>query len=345
MNCRQNPSFFGHQHAISFVEKASIKGRLPPSLLLEGPKGVGKATFAYHLVRYVFSGMKSSFLMDPQNPLFQRVAYLSHGDLCVVEPDHEQGDDIAVKEVRRVSDFFSKTALEGGWRIAIIDGVNSLNRHGANSLLKIVEEPPHNALLILISHGNGNILPTLKSRCQRLHFGLLSEEDVDHTLRTIEEKLDQEKLGFLKSYAAGKPGQASRFLESGYGLNILKDFLNVLTALRQGNVKAVCESIDRCLLIKAEQGDIVTDFYSLWQWWMECLIQYKITHKVGLSQHTQDLLKAYEESYGLEECVNRFQSLKNIYQKGKQSFLDSRHVLTCMNLEFLKLTPRENYRQ
>ena len=107
-----------------------------------------------------------------QHPVARRVAALAHSDLLVLERTlNEKGNlrqDIAVDDVRRSVSFFGSTAGEGGWRVAIVDAVDELNAAGANALLKVLEEPPACALLLLVSHAPGRALATIRSRCRRL---------------------------------------------------------------------------------------------------------------------------------------------------------------------------------
>ncbi len=83
-----------------------------------------------------------------------------------------------VEDVRRTVPFFGSTAGEGGWRVAIVDPLEDLNRAGENALLKVLEEPPPRALLLLVSHAPGRVLPTIRSRCRTLILRPLAAEDI-----------------------------------------------------------------------------------------------------------------------------------------------------------------------
>ena len=119
----------------------------------------------------------------PTHPVARRVAAQAQGDLLVIERVvNEQTGKlytvIRVDDVRRTVSFFGSTAGEGGWRIAIVDSVDELQREGANALLKVLEEPPPRALLLLVSHAPGRELPTIRSRCRRLLLRPLAADDV-----------------------------------------------------------------------------------------------------------------------------------------------------------------------
>jgi DNA polymerase-3 subunit delta' len=124
----------------------------------------------------------SSLAVAAEHAVARRVAHGAHGGLLVLERQlNDKGklsQDIAVENVRRTVTFFGSTAFEGGWRVAIIDAVDELNRFGANALLKILEEPPMRALLLLVSHAPGRVLPTIRSRCRRLLLRPLAVDDV-----------------------------------------------------------------------------------------------------------------------------------------------------------------------
>ena len=116
-------------------------------------------------------------------PVARRIAAQAHPDLLVIERtiNEKTGklhQEIQVDDVRRSIGFFGSTAAEGGWRVAIVDVVDELNKYGANALLKILEEPPRQALLLLVSHSAARVLPTIRSRCRVLGLRPLAAGDV-----------------------------------------------------------------------------------------------------------------------------------------------------------------------
>ena len=105
----------------------------------------------------------------------------SHPDLRVIRrPVDDKGkrkSEIPVDSVRELAEFFAMRPAMGGWRVAIIDAVDEMNRHGENAILKTLEEPPNRAVLFLISHGEQLLLPTVRSRCRVLRCGALGEHE------------------------------------------------------------------------------------------------------------------------------------------------------------------------
>jgi len=188
---RLTQTLFGHAAAEVALLAAYRSGRIPHAFLLLGQKGIGKATLAYRMARFVLAHpdpaapevlAAKSLAVDPQHPVARRMAAQAQADLLVLErTPNEKGvlrQQVAVEDVRRTVAFFGATAGEGGWRIAIVDAVDELNRFGANALLKILEEPPQRVILLLVCHSAARVLPTLRSRCRTLTLRPLAQADV-----------------------------------------------------------------------------------------------------------------------------------------------------------------------
>lgn len=214
---REATRLIGH-HAAEATLLRAVNVRLPHAWIFGGPKGIGKATLAYRfakalLARGRFDVPLESLDTDPDNPAVRRILSGGHADLLVLRRplDPKTGklkSELPVDEARRLGEFFSRHASEGGHRIAIVDSADELNRNAANALLKTLEEPPPGGVLILIAHRPRALIATIRSRCRMLTMNPLSLDDVRRALALVAPDLkDAEAL------AAGSEGSVGAALE------------------------------------------------------------------------------------------------------------------------------------
>jgi DNA polymerase-3 subunit delta' len=187
---RETTVLFGHDVAEHTFLAVYRSGRVPHAWLIGGEPGIGKATLAYRIARFVLAHPDpsrvpdaASLALDPDHRTVRRIAVNAHSDLLALE--RTVGDTgklrtvITVDQVRRLSTFFGSTAGEGGWRVCIVDSADELKYpEGSNALLKMLEEPPPRSLFLLVSHAPGRLLPTIRSRCRRLALRPLGQADV-----------------------------------------------------------------------------------------------------------------------------------------------------------------------
>src|SRR5579864_1321613 len=188
---RETTVLFGHREAETALLNAYRSGRIPHSWLIGGAQGIGKATLAYRMARFVLAHRDplakdvqrvDTLEVDPSDATARRIAAGAHGGLLVLQrTPNDKGvmrTVITVDETRETIAFFGSTAAVEGWRVCIVDTVDELNPNAANALLKILEEPPQQSLFLLVSHSPGRVLPTILSRCRKLSLRPLSEADV-----------------------------------------------------------------------------------------------------------------------------------------------------------------------
>jgi DNA polymerase-3 subunit delta' len=231
----------GHHDIAGTILSAYRSGRLHHGLLLHGPRGIGKATFAFrfahHLLRHPRAAASPTDL-DPGEPgsaLHRQIATGAHASvLHLTRPQDREGGKfrtaITVDEIRRVGNLLQHTAHDGGHRVVIVDSADDMNANAANALLKNLEEPPGHCVFLLISHQPGALLSTIRSRCQAYRFHPLGDEDVLAVLESVGEPLpkDAETRRALLAQAAGSPRNA--ILMSRYGgLDIVATIEAILT--------------------------------------------------------------------------------------------------------------------
>jgi len=220
---RETSVLFGHAAAEATLLDAYRSGRIPHAWLIGGPPGIGKATLAYRMARFVLECPEPSsatiekattLAVDEQSATARHVAGGSHGGLLVLERTlNDRGvlrTAIAVDDARKSVPFFGSTSAGGGWRVCIVDTVDELNANSANALLKVLEEPPPRSLFLLLSNAPARVLPTIQSRCRKLMLRPLTTGEVLQALAVATGTSVSDKA--LKHAAEASEGSVGRAL-------------------------------------------------------------------------------------------------------------------------------------
>ena len=216
------PRLRGHEAQIAQVEESFKTGKMHHAWLLTGPKGIGKGLFAKYLAASILGQDESqtglfgdaspfSLAVDPQTPVMRQIMQNAHPDYLYIAPSDDEKNKsgaIKVEQIRTLTPFFSHKSATGGWRVAIIDNLDSVNVQGANAMLKMVEEPPEKTVIILIARAAGSVLPTIRSRCRELRFDHLSTQDQLSLLQEHLPDADHAALAQLAAFSGGSMGYA-----------------------------------------------------------------------------------------------------------------------------------------
>ena len=219
--------YVGHRKTEALFLDAYRNNRLPHALLLTGSEGVGKATFALRAARFILSHPDPSspavihardLYVSPENAEAKLIAARSHSDLFFLETESEgekktKSGLIRVDDVRDMLSFFGSTAGKGGWKVAIIDSVDDLNRNSANALLKMLEEPPPRSLFLMVSHRPGKLMPTIRSRSQVYRFKDLSDDELHIILKQSAQGHAMETIESAAAYGQGSIKQSMKYLD------------------------------------------------------------------------------------------------------------------------------------
>lgn len=241
---RETNRLFGQAEAEAAFLEAFNAGRLHHAWLITGPRGLGKATLAWRIARFLLAtpendgGMfapppPSTLDIPADHPVSRRLAALSEPRLYLLRRglnDRETmvTQDILVGEVRLMKDYFSLTAADGGRRVAIVDAADEMNPQAANALLKLLEEPPEKVTFLLISHQPFRLLPTIRSRCRTLRLRTLDSADLTAALQAAGGGADDPVA--LADLAGGSVGAAIR-LTNLDGLKLYAGLVELLSGL------------------------------------------------------------------------------------------------------------------
>lgn len=245
---QQNPHLFGHTAASERIETAFQSGRMHHAWLITGAEGIGKATLAYHMAHHVLSGGQNRIgEINPALSAARLIAAEAHPDMFVLrrpidDKTGELKESIAAEDARQIAPFLRRTATHGSWRVALIDEAHRLNRHGQNAILKIVEEPPRNSLIIMTTTAAGALLPTIRSRCSVLSLAPLDEFALRQALEAQGIDLDGEpNIERLIELAQGSAGFLLKILQT----EALEFYDELQTLLQQFSMVKLHQLADR----------------------------------------------------------------------------------------------------
>lgn len=198
--------------------------RHQPVWILSGKEGIGKATAAFYLAARLLSYHSDPLFADETdagiNTIKEDIAKLiragSHPDFKYIHAQGETGNKaISTDQVREMGSFLSMTPSLSQWRVVIVDALDHINTNGANAMLKTLEEPPENSIILLISHALGAVLPTIRSRSRVIHMQNLGHDDTRDIISSLYPDIETDWLAIMVSIADGSPGRAVMMAESG----------------------------------------------------------------------------------------------------------------------------------
>lgn len=201
-----------HQDLARRLESASRAARLPHAVLLHGAEGVGKRSFAMWFAGALLCGAERLDLAPCGSCVACALMQAgTHPDFQWIRPEEDK-QQIAIDQVRTATQKLSQTSARHGWKIAVIEPAHQMTTSAANSLLKTLEEPTPNSLLILLTSQPAALPATIRSRCQ--HFEIATP-DV-HTVQTWSEDTAGVKLApELLEFCSGAPLRALAYAQSG----------------------------------------------------------------------------------------------------------------------------------
>lgn len=251
---RQTHHLVGQGEALGRAARAIRAGRPPSAWLITGAPGIGKATLAYRIARYLLRyGATENGPADlavPENdPISMQVAAGAHPGLLLLKRGINEKTGklmtvLSVDEIRKLVGFFGMTSGAGGWRVAVIDTADDMNDNAANALLKALEEPPSRAMLLVLANAPGRLLPTIRSRCQRLDLRPLPPEEMEAELARRLPDANAKERASLARLSGGSIGLALQ-LASGDGPMLAAEADKLIDNAREPDTAALLTLADK----------------------------------------------------------------------------------------------------
>jgi len=324
-----NNYLLGHKEAEDVFLNAWKNSGLHNSWLICGEKGIGKATFAYKIIKFLLSADENNketydtIKFDINNPIVKQIEEDACYNLKLIERDFVDEDKrkiikaikegnplnedeltnlrksavIKIDEVRTINEFMAKTSYDNNWRIVLIDSIDDMNVNSANALLKVLEEPPAKSLLILISHRPDRLLPTIRSRCNKLNLKPLEASDIAVLLRRYRPELSEAEVKKIAAMSDGSVGKAlvyadnnflkyyddlSRIIFSGlnFKINEMLEFAD-FAAAEDENYMLAKDVILRFLSENIKGGEKVDALLEIWQ---DAIKMFEETSKINMDK-------------------------------------------------------------
>jgi DNA polymerase-3 subunit delta' len=326
---RATADLVGQDAAEALLVKALAGGRLHHGWIFGGPSGIGKETLAYRFARRLLAGggfEAPGLSMPESHPVFRRIAAEGHADLRAISlPRDKKGEEksiLPVDEIRKIPPFLRLTSAEGGWRVAIVDSAEKMNLAAQNALLKILEEPPERAVLILICDRPGRLLPTIRSRCRSLTLEPLSDSDAARLLVRHAPDTSPEERALLLRLAEGSIGRALRLWHEG-GLELYRDLEAVLTRLPRLDSAATQDFAEKAGGWGKERRFAQTA--ELLTWWLRRMARISATGG-GAEDKTEARLAALRPA---RSWLSAFDDVSRILNDAERASLDRAAALTA----------------
>ena len=340
---KNNSYLLGHEDIEKIFLDAWKNKTLHQAWLISGPKGIGKATFAYKLARFLLNSDRekadtyTSLDVSPDSQVFKQVSNGSNPDFKLLErgylkterqkivkaikdgnymSEEELGElkkssVITVDDVRTVNEFLSKRSADGKWRVVLVDSVDEMNTNSANAILKILEEPPVKTIMLLISHNPARLLPTIRSRCAKLELKPLNDNIVSSLLRRYRPNVSEDVIKKTVAIAGGSIGKAISYIDG----NAVR-FYEKIYALATAGKKFKTED----MLKFCDEATSTEENYDLFK---ELILKF-------LSEQAKSMNK-------IEETADAFDKVTKTFLETESLNLDKRQAVMCIMVKICRI--------
>ncbi|MEE8381640.1 MAG: DNA polymerase III subunit delta' [Thermodesulfobacteriota bacterium] len=287
----------GQDRQIEILMSAIKSETVSHSYLFTGIPGIGKRTTATAIAKALNCETGNGDFCDCCIPC-KKIEHRTHPDIFWIEPE---GDYVKIDQIRKMQEQIKFTLYEGKSKVVIITNAQNMNRQSSNCLLKTLEEPPPHTVLFLLTTAPYQMLPTIRSRCQRVMFQPLSSELIVELLRKMRGGENRE-LKLSASLSGGSIGKAIQWME-GDALKGRKQLLEKFNQLTKGYVTEILDLAESL----GEDKEVLVELLDLLRLWFRDILIFKETNQ-----------PTYLINKDLQDDVNRSASLlscSDIFEK------------------------------
>lgn len=305
-----NNQIFGHQDIKEWFLNVLQANKIPSSLMLFGPKGIGKSTLAYNMIKLLFTKANDfAALIFKNSPIINQIQAGSFPDLLLLDAEYFDGNPrkknvITIDEVRKINSFSRLTSSGSGIKVVLIDGADYLNHNAANALLKILEEPVGKTHFILIASSLFKVLPTIRSRVIKIKCNSLAIDDYQDALKINGAEVKPFEIERLYDLSGSNIQFSLSLLKYDPQLNLVSEIENIIT---YGSIAHLMKFIDSC-----------TTSPESWELCKEILIRI-------YSKHIEKM--AIKDLNSIGYLLNKFEMLKERINDMETYNLDPQHIL------------------
>ncbi len=256
------------------------KGTMPHALILHGPPGIGKKSFAWALAKFINCTGHSGTAMC-ECPACHKIKGGNYLDLSVLKPEGA-ARTIRIEKIRDLQDTACITPVEARRKIVIFFDAERMSVGAANSLLKILEEPPRHIVLILVTEDINKILPTIRSRCMSFRFYPMPLAEIFEWLSGLAPGSSREELQAAALLSEGRPGRALDILGGDY-MKRRADMIRELEILDRYGFPALFRVADR---IENSAGNLSSALNELLVWHRDLLVNCLVPDAPDLLIHS-----------------------------------------------------------
>lgn len=337
-------------HGFESVEQQLLSmynhDNFPHAVIFAGISGIGKSTFAFRVARFMLSqkaesadgGLFGEALpkeapttmdVDPEGQVFRQIVAGSHPDLLVIgrKFDEKKGmfkGGVEVDEVRKITPFLRRTASQGGWRVVIVDDADTMNRNSQNAILKILEEPPENTLLILVTHRVGAMIPTIRSRCRTFAFKTPPRELFNQLIKREHPSLSVDEIEALYGISGGSIGSALSIAGEG-GLETVFTINAMLETWENWDWPQIHDLADN--LARTGQEKNQQAFRDVFQWTVNAILRAKARGEQLVPPLDDPAIIGLMDHYSLEEWIKICENVSQHFDLIERANLDKKQMV------------------